>query len=57
MDTVNGREHPLPVLQKITGHRSLRTLTEHYPGPSPDAVRAWYDQSDPDARRRHGASA
>ena len=26
---------PLPVLQKITGHRSLRTLTEHYPGPSP----------------------
>jgi hypothetical protein len=24
---------PLPVLQKITGHRSLRTLTEHYPGP------------------------
>jgi len=26
---------PLPVLQKITGHRSLRTLTEHYPGPQP----------------------
>jgi integrase len=25
---------PLPVLQKITGHRSLRALTEHYPGPS-----------------------
>jgi integrase len=47
---------PLPVLQKITGHRSLRTLTEHYPGPSPDAVRAWYDDSDPAARRRHGAS-
>ena len=43
---------PLPVLQKITGHRSLRTLTEHYPGPSPDAVRAWYDESDPAARRR-----
>lgn len=43
---------PLPVLQKITGHRSLCTLTEHYPGPSPDAVRAWYDESDPAARRR-----
>jgi integrase len=43
---------PLPVLQKITGHRSLRTLTEHYPGPSPDAVRAWYEESDPAARRR-----
>lgn len=24
---------PLPVLQKITGHRSLRTLTEHCPDP------------------------
>jgi len=47
---------PLPVLQKITGHRSLRTLTEHYPGPSPEAVRAWYDESDPAARRRRGAS-
>jgi integrase/recombinase XerC/integrase/recombinase XerD len=42
---------PLPVLQKITGHRSLRTLTEHYPGPSPQAVQAWYDNTDPDARR------
>ena len=40
------------MLQKITGHRSLRTLTKHYPGPSPDAVRAWYDGSDPAARRR-----
>ncbi|HYN72442.1 MAG TPA: site-specific integrase, partial [Nakamurella sp.] len=38
---------PLPVLQKITGHRSLRTLTEHYPGPSPQAVQAWYDNTDP----------
>jgi Phage integrase family len=26
---------PLPVLQKITGHRSLRTLTEHTPDPPP----------------------
>jgi integrase len=43
---------PLPVLQKITGHTSLRTLTEHYPGPSPDTVRAWYHSSDPTARRR-----
>jgi len=43
---------PLPVLQKITGHTSLRTLTEHYPGPSPDTVRAWYDNTDPTARRR-----
>ena len=43
---------PLPVLQKITGHRSLRTLTEHYPGPSPEAVRTWYDDTDPAARRR-----
>jgi integrase/recombinase XerC/integrase/recombinase XerD len=43
---------PLPVLQKITGHTSLRTLTEHYPGPSPDTVRAWYHGSDPTARRR-----
>jgi integrase/recombinase XerC/integrase/recombinase XerD len=43
---------PLPVLQKITGHTSLRTLTEHYPGPSPDTVRAWYDATDPTARRR-----
>lgn len=43
---------PLPVLQKITGHTSLRTLTEHYPGPSPNAVRAYYDSSDPAARRR-----
>ena len=42
---------PLPVLQKITGHTSLRTLTEHYPGPSPDTVRAWYDNTDPTARR------
>lgn len=41
---------PLPILQKITGHLSLRTLTEHYPGPSPDAVRGWYDGTDPDAR-------
>jgi integrase/recombinase XerC/integrase/recombinase XerD len=47
---------PLPVLQKITGHRSLRTLTEHYPGPSPDAVRAWYDESDPAARRRRAGT-
>jgi hypothetical protein len=31
------------VLQKITGHRSLRTLTEHYPGPSPETVRTWYE--------------
>lgn len=45
---------PLPVLQKITGHRSLRTLTEHYPGPSPQAVQAWYDNTDPAARRRRG---
>jgi hypothetical protein len=42
----------LPVLQKITGHLSLRTLTEHYPGLSPDAVSAWYDVTDPAARRR-----
>jgi integrase/recombinase XerC/integrase/recombinase XerD len=42
---------PLPILQKITGHTSLRTLTEHYPGPSPDAVRAWYSSSDVAARR------
>jgi integrase len=47
---------PLPVLQKITGHRSLRTLTERYPGPSPDAVRAWYDESDPAARRRRAGT-
>ena len=40
------------MLQNITGHRSLRALTETYPGPSPDAVRAWYDDSDPAARRR-----
>ena len=34
---------PLPVLQKITGHLSLRTLTEHYPGPSLETtgVRLW----------------
>lgn len=43
---------PLPVLQKITGHTSLRTLTEHYPGPSPDTVLAYYDATDPAARRR-----
>lgn len=43
---------PLPILQKITGHRSLRTLIEHYPGPSPDAVTAWYATTDPGARRR-----
>jgi integrase len=43
---------PLPVLHKITGHRSLRTLTEHYPVPSPETVRAWYGNTDPDARRR-----
>ncbi len=43
---------PLPILQKITGHTSLRTLTEHYPGPSPDAVTAWYSSTDPAARRR-----
>ena len=48
---------PLPVLQKITGHRSLRTLTEHYPGPSPETVRAWYENTDPDARRRRGSRA
>ena len=42
---------PLPVLQKINGHRPLRTLTEHDPGPSPQAVQAWYDNTDPDARR------
>jgi integrase/recombinase XerC/integrase/recombinase XerD len=42
---------PLPILQKITGHNSLRTLTEHYPGPSPDAVRAWYTSTDLAARR------
>jgi integrase/recombinase XerC/integrase/recombinase XerD len=42
---------PLPILQKITGHTSLRTLTEHYPGPSPDAVRAWYSSTDVAARR------
>lgn len=42
---------PLSVLQKITGHRSLRTLTEHYPGPSPDAVAAWYDHTDASGRR------
>ena len=42
---------PLPVLQKITGHTSLRTLTEHYPGPSPDTIQAWYDNTDPTARR------
>jgi len=47
---------PLPVLQKITGHRSLRTLTEHYPGPSPEAVRAWYNESDPAARRRRAGT-
>jgi integrase len=43
---------PLPVLQKITGHRSLRTLTEHYPGPSPEAVQGWYAGSNPTARRQ-----
>jgi integrase len=43
---------PLPVLQKITGHRSLRTLTEHYPGPFPEAVQRWYADSDPTARRQ-----
>lgn len=43
---------PLPVLQKITGHTSLRTLTEHYPGPSPDTVRAYYDGTDPTTRRQ-----
>jgi len=48
---------PLPVLQKITGHRSLRTLTEHYPGPSTETVRAWYENTDPDARRRRGSRA
>ena len=48
---------PLPVLQKITGHRSLRTLTEHYPGPSPETVRAWYENTDPDARRQRGSRA
>ena len=48
---------PLPVLQKITGHRSLRTLTEHYPGPSPDAVRSWFDGTDPAARRGSGRRA
>lgn len=42
----------LPVLQKITGHRSLRTLTEHYPGPSPEAVQGWYAGSNPTARRQ-----
>jgi integrase len=41
---------PLPILQKITGHASLRTLTEHYPGPSPEAVRGWYSATDPAAR-------
>lgn len=49
-------EHcPLPVLQKITGHTSLRTLTDHYPGPSPDAVTAWYTGTDPDARRKRSS--
>jgi integrase len=48
---------PLLVLQKITGHRSLRTLTEHYPGPSPETVRTWYQNTDPDARRRRGNRA
>ena len=43
---------PLPVLQKITGHTSLRTLTEHYPGPSPNTVRAYYDNTDPTTRRQ-----
>lgn len=43
---------PLPILQKITGHASLRTLTEHYAGPSADAVRRWYTATDPAARRR-----
>jgi len=43
---------PLPVLQKITGHRSLRTLTEHYRGPSPEAVQRWYADSDPAAQRQ-----
>jgi len=43
---------PLPVLQKITEHRSLRTLTEHYPGPSLEAVQRWYADSDPAARRQ-----
>jgi hypothetical protein len=32
--------------------RGLRTLTEHYPGLSPETVRAWYGNTDPDARRR-----
>jgi integrase len=36
---------PLPVLQKITGHRSL-------PRTHPETVRAWYGNTDPDARRR-----
>lgn len=44
---------PLPILQKITGHQSLRTLSEHYPGPSPEAVRGWYTDTDPSARRSH----
>ena len=38
----------------ITGHRSLRTLTEHYPGPSAQAVQAWYHHTDPAARWHHG---
>jgi len=43
---------PLPVLQKITGHRSLRTLTEHYRGSSPEAVQRWCANGDPTARRQ-----
>jgi hypothetical protein len=37
---------------KITGHTSLRTLTEYYPELSPGTVWAYYDNTDPTARGR-----
>ena len=44
---------PLPVLQKITGHRSLRTLTEHIPDPPPKR----YEPGTTKATRPPGAVA
>ena len=42
---------PLHLLQKISGHRSARSL-EPYMHPSDDAVRALYDRGDPDVTVR-----
>ena len=46
---------PLSVLQKITGHRSPAQSTT--PDPGPETVRTWYQNTDPDARRRRGNRA